>query len=479
VRLRLSLKGARQLSNDVAIGRLTRENRPSGYLDKLASFVASADYQGLPSPVIDYTKVVLLDTLGVILTGSKQSEMANLSRFLLSMGKTEASTVFRPGFPRAEPSTAALINATASAFPVLDESHPATGHHAVQIVPSTLALAESRSTSGKRLLESIVLGYEMAVRIASACRRRKGFHPHGHTGIVGTAVACAKLMGLDQRKIKETINVSASLALASSMKAQLEGATVTNLYAGLSACLGMLAPQLVEDGFTGPSDGLKETFGKLIGQNFSPDESVKDLGKTYQITCNTLRVYACCGHTHPAVDGIRAILEKKPLSDEEIAKIDVFTYREAASLKDHHPGNPQAAKFSIPFTVATMVVRGSCGLDAFQPRVVADQGIHRLAERVHVFEDPALTQRWPEDCSARVVVTLEGGETLTEFCENSRGKRRNPLSAKDMEEKFKGLAASFFPVSNMPRVVEAIKSVDKFNNIRDFTALLRDLGLKV
>jgi 2-methylcitrate dehydratase PrpD len=451
----------------------------NAYLDRIAGFVASADDRALPSSVIDYTKIVLLDTLGVILTGSKQSEMANLSRFLLSMGKPEASTVFRLGFPRTEPSTAALINATASAFPVLDESHPATGHHAVQIVPSALALAESRSISGKRLLESIVLGYEMAVRIASACRRRKGFHPHGHTGIVGTAVACAKLMGLDQQKIKETINASASLALTSSMKAQLEGATVANLYAGLSACVGMLAPQLVEDGFMGPSDGLKETFGDLIGQDFSPDELVEGLGETYQITGNTLRVYACCGHTHPAVDGVRAILEEKPLSDEEIARVDVFTYQEAASLTNRHPSNPQSAKFSIPFTVAAMVVRGSCGLDSFQPHVVADQGIHRLAERVHVFEDPTLTQRWPEDCSARVVVTLEGGETLTEFCENSRGKRKNPLSARDMEEKFKGLVANFFPAGNMPRVVEAIKSLDKFDNIRDFTTLLRDLSLKV
>jgi 2-methylcitrate dehydratase PrpD len=466
-------KGVTQAIKDSAAG-----SPMSSYLDVMADFLAEADYDGLPPQVIEHAKTVIMDTLGIILMTSDVNEATNLSSFILAQGGVKDATIFRRGFPQADVSSAALVNGTAATFLILDESHPTTGHHAVHIVPAALAMAEGLQVNGKKLVEALVLGYEIAARLGGACQRREGIHPHGHVGLVGAATACAKLMGFGQEKIKETINASSCLTLATSMEARLEGAPVTNLWAGLSAGLGTLAPRLVENGFTGPTDGLSETFGNLSCQDFSPQKLVEGLGETHEITRNTFRLYACCGETHAAIDAIRDIIKEKPLQPDEISHIEVYTYEGAAQLTSQHPDNPQAAKFSIPYVVAAMIVRHSCGIDSFEPEVIADQDTQALAGKVDVFEDPALTERWPEDFSARVVVTLEGGETLTKFCENARGKRKNPLPAKELEDKFRVLTAAFFTPEGLDKVVQAMRHIDDFENVRDFTALLRGVSLE-
>lgn len=463
------------LTNDPALAR----GNAFSYLDVLAKFLAEASQEDLPSPVMEHAKLVLMDTLGIILATSDTAEMTNFSRSIPSSPRAGEATVLRRGFPKTEAAWAALINGTGATFFILDESHPTIGHYAVHIVPAALAMAEKFGLSGRKLIESFVLGYETSARLGSACRRREAFHPHGHIGLVGAAVACAKLMDLGREELKETINTASSLTLATPMKARLEGATATNLWTGLSAYIGTLTPQLVKSGFKGPSDGLSETFAHLSHRDFCSDCITQRLGEDYEILHNTMRLYACCGETHAAIDATRNLVDRRPLKPGAISHIEVRTYAEAAAWNEKHPDNPQAAKFSVPYVVAAVIIRGSCSIETFEPNVIADGDIQELADKVEVIADPLLTQRRPQDSSAQVSITLNSGETVTAFCENPLGHPDNPLSQREIEEKFEGLVASFFGEDVLPRVVESMKSLDQFDDLRDFTALLRECGRPV
>lgn len=460
------------LTNDAVLAK----GITSHYLDVLAEFLAEASQAPLPSPVMEHAKLVLMDTLGIILATSDTTEMTTFSLSIPSSPRARGATVLRRGFPQTEAAWAALINGTGATFFILDESHPTIGHYAVHIVPAALAMAEKLGSSGRRLIESLILGYEASARLGSACRRREAFHPHGHVGLVGAAVACAKLTGLGREELKEAINIASCLTLAPPMKARLEGATATNLWTGLSAYIGTLTPQLVKDGFKGPSDGLSETFAHLSHHDFCSDCITQGLGEDYEILHNTMRLYACCGETHAAIDATRSLMEHRSLKPDDISHVEVRTYAEAAAWNEKHPDNPQAAKFSVPYVVAAMIIRGSCGIETFEPEVIAGEDIQELAGKVEVIADPLLTQRRPQHSSAQVSIALKSGEAVTAFCETPLGHPDNPLSRQEVEEKFEGLVVSFFGEDNLPRVVESMTNLDRFDDLRDFTALLRECG---
>lgn len=444
----------------------------SDHVNVLADFVAGIQYADLPASTREHAKLVFMDTLGVILGSSNAEEVTRLSSSLLQKHHREEATVLREGFPLTDASSAALLNGTAAPFHILDENHPTSGHHAVHIVPAMLALGEALHASGEAVLTAFVTGYEVAARIGSACRRGDGIHPHGHFSLVGAAVACATLRNFNRDEIRETINVASILPLATSLKARVDGATATNAWAGVSAQIGMLVPELVGSGFTGPAGAVGETFGHLVGRDYSADRLIAELGTPHKIAESGLRLYACCGEAHAAIDATRDLIAEREVQPDDIASIDVYSYEGAAHLTAQHPDNPQSARFSIPYVVAATIVRGSCSVDAFQPTVIRDPALQRVAGRVNVYENPSLTERWPADVSARVEVTLTDGETLSSFCRHARGTLGNPLSAAELEEKFRFLAGNVVSKAALDETVAALQHLDAVDDVGDVTALM-------
>src|SRR5438270_8404176 len=81
-------------------------------IEALAQFVAQTRWEDIPEPVQRHTKLVLLDTLGVILAGAERPEVRELREALAGTAGTGA-TVFARGWPTHDPRTAALLNGIA------------------------------------------------------------------------------------------------------------------------------------------------------------------------------------------------------------------------------------------------------------------------------------------------------------------------------------------------------------------------------
>src|SRR5437764_15450254 len=81
-------------------------------IDALAQFVAQTRWEDAPEPVQRHAKLVLLDTLGVILAGAERPEVRELRGALAGTAGTGA-TVFARGWPTQDPRTAALLNGIA------------------------------------------------------------------------------------------------------------------------------------------------------------------------------------------------------------------------------------------------------------------------------------------------------------------------------------------------------------------------------
>src|ERR687887_1121420 len=118
-------------------------------IERLAQFVAETQWDEIPQAVQQHAKLVLLDTLGVILAGAEQPEVQQLRQRLLATAGTGA-TVLARGWPSSDPRTAALLNGIAGRSIELCEGHRfASCQAAVQVLPTVLALSESLGRGGR------------------------------------------------------------------------------------------------------------------------------------------------------------------------------------------------------------------------------------------------------------------------------------------------------------------------------------------
>jgi 2-methylcitrate dehydratase PrpD len=138
-----------------------------------------------------------------------------------------------------------------------------------------VAAAQELGISGRDLLLAVVLGYEISARVGMSSAMRVSVHPHGTVGTIGSAVAIARMKGFDEARMREVINVAATMAMATNRQAMLDEATVRNLYSGHSALAGHSAVRLVEAGFTGQRDGIGFTYGTVIADGFDPQRMIE------------------------------------------------------------------------------------------------------------------------------------------------------------------------------------------------------------
>ena len=135
-------------------------------IERLARFVAQTQWEEIPEPVRRHARLVLLDTLGVILAGGERPEMRELRNRLVATAGSGA-TVYARGWPNHDPRTAALLNGIAGRSIELCEGlRLVSGQAAMQVLPAVLAVAERTRSSGREMLAAFILGYDVVGRLA-------------------------------------------------------------------------------------------------------------------------------------------------------------------------------------------------------------------------------------------------------------------------------------------------------------------------
>ena len=437
----------------------------------LATFLADFRADALAPATIDQARFVIADTIAAIACGAAEPEVQAITGRI--GGPPGPASVIGVG-RTAAPAEAALLNGIAGTWLELDEGNRfSRGHPAIHVLPAALAHAEAHSAPGPDLIAAFVLGYEVAARIGIAAQLRPSMHPHGTWGTIGAAVAVAKLAGLDAPAIAETINVASSLTLATSKKTMLEGGTVRNVYAGVSNRMGLLAVDLVAAGFSGERDGLASVFGSVVSETFDGDGMIRGLGDGWQIERNYFKRHACCRYNHGTLDALDGLLANRIVRAEEIDRVEVASYRFAAELDDRAPRNVLAAKFSVPFAVATRIVTGESGVESFTWERVRDARIQALAARVSVHEDAALTRMLPEKRPARVALRLKDGSRLEGAADFNRGDDADPYDRSELTEKFHELTGRVWPRGQADAVRAAIDGLDRAPGLGALTAAIR------
>src|SRR5262249_42840677 len=155
---------------------------------------------------------------------------------------------------------------------------------------------------------------------------------------------------------------------------------------GMSGFAGALAPDLALAGFTAQDDAVEEALGQLVGGGFDPMGLTDELGMRWEITRNYFRLYACCNPIHPALDCLAEALAELRPRPEDIARIEVATYRFASVMRNPAPPNYFASKYSLPHAAAVMAMRGGAGFAELDDSALSDPLIAALRTRVQIAE---------------------------------------------------------------------------------------------
>ena len=445
-------------------------------IERLAEFVARTRWEDVPEPVQRHTKLVLLDTLGVILAGAERPEVRRL-REALAATAGSAATVYARGWPSHDPRTAALLNGIAGRSIELCEGlRLVSGQAAMQVLPGVLAVGEQEGSPGRELLAALILGYEVAGRLAVGFIPRPLAHQNGQVPLLAAAAAGARLRGLNGSGISHAMRIATILLLTPSYTNAVAGATALNVAGGMSGVAAGLAPELALAGFEAQPNAIEEALGNLVGGGFTADELTNELGTRWEITRNYFRLYACCNPIHPALDCLREALEELQPTPDQILRIDVATYRFASVMRNPHPANYFASKYSLPHAAAVMAVRGNAGFAELDDSALQDPVIAALRLRVNVAEDPAMTALAPRLRPARVTVTLTDGRQATRSCESHRGDFQRPFAEAELREKFRELAGTVLTGDGVSRIEDAVDRCEQWQSIDELILLLRRHG---
>jgi len=446
-------------------------------LKSVCRFLAGLSFSSVPSHVIHHAKLVLLDTLGVILSGSKTRGVeAFVERLPGCRLKTGGATC--PGRPGSfNPVWAALINGTTGSSLEFEEGHSrAMGHPAVQIVPAVLAETEARALSGKDLLRGLVCGYEMAARVSRAASMRKGLHPTGTWGTVGSAAGVACVRRRDADALHQIANIAASFAFSPYVKNSFAGKNVASTFAGMVNLIGMLANVYYESGVTADEESLAMTFSRFLSEGFDGERLAAGLGEEFAITENYFKPYPTCRFNHSALDALQAILRETPISHEEVTGISIASFKAAVHGDSSRPENLEAMRFSTPYLMAAMIRHGRVDLEMMRLDLLDDPVIKGLAEKVEMVFSPEYERLRPERNPAKVTLRLRDGREIFYEVMNGFGDPLNAMPEESILGKFFSLAEPVLGEKRSKAFVERFRKIESEKDIRSAIRLLSPAG---
>jgi len=440
-------------------------------IETLAQFAAGTSWDDIPAPVQRRAKLILLDTIAVMLAGSARPEMRALQAGLAPTAGGGA-TVFAQGFPAADPRSAAMLNGMAGRAVEMTEGVYGL-QSAVHVLPAMLAVGEQRGATGRQVLEAFVLGYEIAARLSLGFTPHRMAHPNGQISLLGAAAGGARLHGMDAAGISLAMRISSLMMMLPSYNNTVTGATTLNLPAGMGAYAGVLAPEMARAGFFAQPDSVEEQLGVMIGTGFDPAPLLPGLGQDWQMLHNYFRFYACCNPIHPMLDALADALAELRPQPSDIARIDAATYAFGSVMRNPEPPNYFASKYSFPHAAAVLVTRGGLGFSHLDDSALTDPTIAALRPLVHMSEDPAMNAKVPAFKPASVTVTLRDGRTATAENENSKRDTLRPDPEPQVREKFAELAATMLTGEGIRAVEAAVDHAEDWASPAELMTLLR------
>ncbi len=396
---------------------------------------AAADHT-LPGSVRADAERLLGDTLAAGAAGANSAGARKLARALPSFGTDQACRLLAGG--KAPAQSAAFFNGFAIHCLEWDAVHEGAVVHALSVVTAAL-LAQSDRCGGsdpEDLLTALAVGVDIASGLGIAATEPMAFFRPATAGVIGAALAAARLGGLAAERFSDVLGLAYSFA-SGTMQAHVEASIALPLQIANAARAAITAVALVEAGMNGPHDVLEGPFG--YAKLFEPLDLARytrDLGQVWRISEVAIKPFPSGRASHGALGELEA-LHREGLRLGEVARVELF----APPLIQRLVGRPYKPSMSAAYArlclaiLAPMMLRdGLINPDLFEGDTLHASELVALAEHVSVALDgnPDGNAMAPQ----RLMVTLRDGTAIERRIAANLGSIAHPMSAGQLAIKY-------------------------------------------
>jgi len=445
----------------------------------LAEFVADLRYEDLPQPVVDQACRIVVDTVGCAI--SAWAEDPAKSHIALEVAKLYArddgASVIGSAGVKSQPAFAALANGILANAADNDDTHKrALLHTGSVVVPPALALAQTERLSGRDLIVALVAGYEVAVRVGMAVMptHYRYWHSTATNGTFGAAATAAKALKLDADGVQRALGLAGTQAAG--LNTFFESGDMTkSIHPGKAAFNGILSAQLAQLGATSPPAILEHPKGYLnaFSTEPKPQKLVEGLGTTWEILQNGFKYFPSILASHSPIQATLAIVQKHAIDPAQIARITNETYNTVKShFSNKDVSTVMAARVSVPYCIAIAAIDGRLTQAQFSPARINDPLLRAVLAHTEVIADAELNKLYPDKFPARVTITLKNGASFQETVLFPKGDPQDPLSADELDVKFRENVAAMFSPARADKLLHAIYTLSDARNVDGMSVLL-------
>lgn len=436
------------------------------HLDGIIDFVKAINFNSFPEEVVDRAGTILLDTVGCALGGSMTSLGTSHAKTLIALaGYGKATAIGVRG--AIDPVTAAFLNSTLS--DALDYEDTLIAHPSAVVIPAALALGETVGATRRELVEAIVAGYEVSIRVARAImpsvERQREVAVGYAWGAFGAVTAAAHLLQLSEDEMRHAFGYAGAaspLPIWISKWARPLQWLKNNF--GEQTRAGVLGALMARGGFRGPERIFDSEYGfwRMVGSDrFDPGQLSKGLGRDYEILQTEFKPYPACRFLHTTIEVIQDLIQDHQVGPEAVEKVTVRSFRGMTEFfGDRRPDTLVDAQFSLPYSVAVALMGVPVGADWYHPRTLKNPALLAIADRVRIEttsdDDFGFAQGiYPTE----VHLLTNDGNAFTGARDVPLGSRMRPMSRDSHRIKFMTLAA---PVLSEAGALEAWTHAQRF-----------------
>ncbi|MGA2199311.1 MAG: MmgE/PrpD family protein [Nitrososphaerales archaeon] len=436
--------------------------------ERLSEYTQSLSYADLGEDVVFEAKKRLIDTLGCAV-GAFGEVPVKIARKVAESNHAGGTSTILGVETKTSPDMATFVNGLMVRYFDYNDTYlskePA---HPSDNISACLAVGEREGSSGKDLLTAIVLAYEIQCRLCDAADIRHRGWDHVCYGLVSSALAAGRLMGLPKNKLTHSVNISLNSHIAmrqvrAGELSEWKGASFANaarnaVFSSLLAARGMTGPSPIFEGEMGFFKQVSGPF-ELDIEGFGGGRNRFKLGDTY------IKYFPAEYHAQSAIWA--ALQARRGIrSADDIVSVEVETQEAGYTIlgKDKEkwaPSTKETADHSLPYMVGLALLQGKVDNSTYSARNLGDPRVLSFLKRVRVKEDKSLTDIYPAHIANRVTLRLKDGRTRTEQVDDPRGHPNNPMTKEEVEAKFRRLTKRFLKESATREILDFVWNLEK------------------
>lgn len=448
--------------------------------EQLAGRLVALHLADLPQAVVETAKLHVLDSLGCLLAGSRlePGRLAYDFAVATSGGAHSTATLFGSD-ARVAYLDAVQAMAVAAHCGEMDDIHSGAGACiGAMVVPALTAMAEQHGGAGRRFLEAAIAGYETTARVGLSIDAprlfARGWWPSAVCGAFGVAAAGAKFLGWPAAQTVNALGI-ASLHAGGMITGGSEGATARHLVFGRAAQNGALSLLAAQQGFTGPRRAFEDPRGFCLTLCDEPKWEYLSAADRFHLPEVAFKPYPCARQLHAGVEALLQLLQQHSIAPNAIEEIELSVPTLNAGMVNRPGPAPDraAALGSGQYVMAVTAARGKMDLASFDEPFLRSAQVLELAAKVKVTGAAELDKHYPRHWPGRATVKTSDGRSWTHEVAIPKGERGNPMSTREIEEKFRALAGPVIGDERAASVIHEVEALDRRESLKDLFAALR------